>query len=373
MGIPFNSLKTQLAPYHTEFRQAFEDILDRGWFLMGPEVDAFETEFAAWLNLKHAVTVGNGTDGLILALRALKLKKGDEVILPSHTALPCYHAVLAAGATPVFAEIEEAYYTLSPASVERMITPRTKAVMAVHLYGQCCDLGPLRELCSSHKIPLLEDCAQSHGAVYNGAKAGQTGDIAAFSFYPTKNLGALGDGGAVVCNSDDLAEHLRLLKQYGEAHRYESVTPGLNSRMDEMQAAFLRIRLQHLADETAKRQAIAKAYTEALSDCPQVTPPAVRRGCEHVYHLYVIRAERRDELMAALKEQGIGTAIHYPIPGHRQTLFANGETPFSADDLSITERIAGEILSLPMYPGLEESEIHTVCNAIRAFYGKSSR
>ncbi|NJB67306.1 dTDP-4-amino-4,6-dideoxygalactose transaminase [Desulfobaculum xiamenense] len=367
MGIPFNSLKAQLAPFDDELRAAFERVLERGWFLMGPEVRDFETEFAAWLARPHAATVGNGTDALVLALKAIGVEPGDEIVLPAHTALPCYHAVLAAGCVPVFAEVEEAYYTLSPDSAARMIGPRTRAVMAVHLYGQCCDIPALDALCRERGVTLIEDCAQAHGATFGDIIAGRTGAVAAFSFYPTKNLGALGDGGAVACSDAEIDRRVRLFKQYGEAHRYESVVAGVNSRMDEMQAAFLRVRLARLDEETRMRRELAAVYDEELAGLP-VIRPAVREGCGHVYHLYVIRAPRRAELMAHLSERGIGTAIHYPIPGHRQKLFAEGGAPFRADELTLSERMADEILSLPMYPGLGADGVREVCAAIRDFY-----
>lgn len=366
MHIPFNSLKAQIAPCEDELRAAFERVLDSGWFLMGPEVAAFEKEFAAWTGRDACVALNSGTDALILALRALGCA-GGEVVLPAHTALPCYHAVLAAGCTPVFAEVEEDFYTVSPASVERMIGPDTKAVIGVHLYGQPCDLTALAAVCKKAGVPLIEDCAQSHGARVGGSMVGSVGDVAAYSFYPTKNLGALGDGGAVCCNSGPVEDALRLERQYGEAKRYDSVTPGVNSRMDEMQAAFLRARLGRLEEDTAMRIELAAAYGDGLAETP-VTVPVVRPDSRHVYHLYVVRAPKRDELAAHLKERGIGTAIHYPIPGHKQTLFADGSQPFRADDLALTEAICSDILSLPLYPGLPKWHVETVCKAVADFY-----
>lgn len=366
MHIPFNSLKAQLAPCEDDIRAAFERVLDSGWFLMGPEVTAFEGEFAAWTGRDACVALNSGTDALLLALRALGAA-GGEVVLPAHTALPCYHAVLAAGCTPVFAEVEEVHYTLDPASAERMIGPQTKAVIGVHLYGQPCALPQLKEVCDRAGVPLIEDCAQSHGARLDGVMTGNVGRLAAYSFYPTKNLGALGDGGAVCCDAGAFEDALRLERQYGEAKRYDSVTPGVNSRMDEMQAAFLRARLTRLEQDTAQRRELAAAYDQGLADTP-VTTPAVRAGAEHVYHLYVVRAPRRDALAAHLRERGIGTAVHYPIPGHKQTLFTEGGHPFRADDLGRTEKLADEILSLPLYPGLPKWHVETVCKAIKDFY-----
>lgn len=370
MSIPFNSLKAQLAPIEDDLRAAFERVLERGWFLMGPEVEAFEKEFAAATDSGFCVSMNSGTDALILALKALGCE-GGEVVLPAHTALPCYHAVLAAGCIPVFAEVDEATYCIDPASAARMIGPETKALIAVHLYGHPCDMVALSDLCRERGVALIEDCAQAHGATVGKRVAGSMGDLAAFSFYPTKNLGALGDAGAVCgpagAAGEEFQERLRLVKQYGEASRYASVTPGVNSRMDEMQAAFLRTRLPHLAEDTAKRRSIAKVYDAELAGLP-VTRPAVAEGCGHVYHLYVIRTQRRDALMAFLKERGIGTAIHYPAPGHGQPLFAKGHAPCRTDDMGLSDRLAGEILSLPMYPGLKREEAKAVCAAIQEFF-----
>jgi len=364
--IPFNSLKVQLTPCEADLRAAFERVLASGWFLMGPEVAAFEAEFAAWLGRGACVTMNSGTDALILALRALGCQ-GGEVVLPAHTALPCYHAVLAAGCVPVFAEVREDTYTLDPASAARMIGPATRAVLGVHLYGQPCDLDELGALCAARGLPLIEDCAQSHGATYKGRMAGTFGALAAFSFYPTKNLGALGDGGAVCCNAGEVEGALRLARQYGESSRYHSAVPGVNSRMDEMQAAFLRLRLGRLAADNAARRALAARYTALLAGTP-LGLPATAPDREHVFHLYVVRAPRREALMEHLRARGIGTAIHYPVPGHRQPLFTQGRAPMRADDLALSERLAAEVLSLPLYPGLEPGQVEEVCAAIRQFY-----
>ncbi|WP_461210184.1 DegT/DnrJ/EryC1/StrS family aminotransferase [Desulfocurvus sp. DL9XJH121] len=366
MPIPFNNLKAQIAPQKDALRAAFERVLDSGWFLMGPEAEAFEREFAAFAGADFCVSLNSGTDALVLALRALGCE-GGEVVLPAHTALPCYHAVLAAGCIPVFAEVDEATFCLSVDSAERMTGPDTRAVIGVHLYGHPCDAPGLAALCRERGIPFIEDCAQAHGARIGGLMAGSFGDLAAYSFYPTKNLGALGDGGAVCGPAGPAEERLRLLKQYGEAGRYHSVAPGVNSRMDEIQAAFLRERLKTLDAATAERRRLAGLYGRGLAGLP-VTTPCEAEGGEHVYHLYVIRAPKRDELAAFLKERGIGTAVHYPAPGHLQPVFAQGTAPCRTDELSLSERLAGEILSLPMYPGLTDAEVAEVCEAVRAFY-----
>lgn len=366
MSVPFNNIKAQLAPQEDALRAAFERVLERGWYLMGPEVEAFEAEFAAWVGTRFCASLNSGTDALILTLTALDCA-GGEVVLPSHTALPCYHAVLAAGCTPVFAEVDETTYCLSPDSARRMISDATRAVIGVHLYGHPCDLDTLEDLCHKRGVAFIEDCAQAHGAVMNGRAAGTVGDLAAFSFYPTKNLGALGDAGAVCGNSEEADRALRLVRQYGEHERYKCAVPGLNSRMDELQAAFLRERLKDMDRLTAERRMLADIYTEGLEGLP-VTVPATAEGAEHVYHLYVIRAERRDELAAFLAGRGIGSGMHYPVPGHAQPLFSQGKVPFRADDLSLTETLAGEILSLPLFPGLAPEQADEVCTAIRDFY-----
>ena len=366
--IPFNSLKLQLEPLSEELHAAFQRVFDRGWFVMGPEVEAFEKEFANWLGMPFAVSMNSGTDALILSLRALGLRQGDEVLCPSFTALPCWQAVSAAGCTPVFAEVERDFHTLDPKSAKKLAGPRTRAVLAVHLYGQPCDMKGLARLCRDKGLFMIEDCAQAHGTTCNGKTAGTFGDLSAFSFYPTKNLGALGDAGAVCGKSSSLEKKLRLLRQYGEEERYKSVCMGVNSRMDELQAAFLRVRLPKLREANMERKALAHAYAEGLAGLP-VVAPAVRKGCGHAYHLFVIRAEARDELAAHLAQKGMGTAVHYPLPGHVQPVFAKNPALCRMGDLTYTETLAREILSLPFFPGMKPRDAETVCGAIREFYG----
>lgn len=366
MPVPFNDLKAQLAPLEPELRAAFERVLGRGWFLAGPEVAAFEAEFAAWLGLPHAVALNSGTDALALCLRALNPAPGDEVILAAHTAPPCYHAVLAAGCAPVFADADPDTGLLDPASAARAVGPRTRAVLAVHLYGLACDLEGLAALCAERSLALVEDCAQAHGATYQGQKVGTFGKLAAFSFYPTKNLGALGDAGAAATADPELAARLAMLRQYGERARYDCVLPGVNSRMDELQAAFLRARLARLEQDTAKRRALAAAYAEGLAGLPLALFVAPE-GRGHVHHLYVVRTPQRDALAAHLKALGIGTAIHYPVPGHRQPMFCSGAAPSRRVDLPVSERLASEVLSLPFYPGMGLAAVEEVCAAVRRF------
>jgi dTDP-4-amino-4,6-dideoxygalactose transaminase len=313
------------------------------------------------------VACSSGTDALVLAFKALGLSAGDEIIMPSHTAPPCYHAALAAGCLPVFAEIDE-FCCINPESVRAVAGPKTRAVLAVHLYGQPCEMEKLTEVCKEKGLFLIEDCAQAHGALFNGTAVGAFGDLAAFSFYPTKNLGALGDGGAVCGKNNELEAKLRSIKQYGETKRYESGMPGLNSRMDEMQAAFLRERLSRVGRELARREWLADLYSQRLSDSP-VQVPGVRPGCLHGWHLYTIRAPKREKLIKHLEGKGIGTAVHYPIPGHKQPMFAKGKLPFKAGKLKRSEAVAGEILSLPFYSEIDKEDVRTVCDAVNEFFG----
>ncbi|EPR37422.1 DegT/DnrJ/EryC1/StrS aminotransferase [Desulfovibrio sp. X2] len=372
--IPFGALSPQLEADADALRAAFERVLQSGWFLSGPEVAAFEQEFSAWLGLPWAVSCANGTDAIILTLSALNLPPESRVVLPAFTATPCYHAVLAAGCIPVFAEVDESYYTIDPESLRRQAeATEARAVLAVHLYGQSCDLAPIEAVCREQGLFLIEDCAQAHGTTYQGRAAGTVGDLAAFSFYPTKNLGALGDAGALAGRSEEWRDRARLVRQYGENPRYVSVMPGMNSRMDELQAAFLRVRLARLEALNAERRLLAARYKAGLADTPLVLP-AERPGCNHAFHLFVVRVPgargKREALAEFLKERGIGTAVHYPVPGHRQPMFGLGRADVDGEfSLEITEHLADEVLSLPLWPGLGEAAVDRICAAVREFYG----
>lgn len=357
--IPFNDLKPLARELTAELEEAALRVLHSGWYILGPELEAFEAGFAAWHGTEHAVGVANGTDAIELALRALGIGPGDEVITVSHTAVATVCAVERAGATPVLVDVDEATFTMDPAAAAAAVTPRTRAIVPVHLYGQPADMGALVALASRHGLALVEDCAQAHGARLGGRLVGTFGHLAAFSFYPTKNLGALGDAGAVITGDAGLAEKLRRLRHYGQTVRYRHEERGVNSRLDEMQAALLRAKLAHLAAHTGARRRLAGRYGAGLEG---VIPPAVRPGAEHVFHLYVVRHPRRDALMAALSEQGIGTLIHYPIPVHRQAAYA--DLGYAPGTLPVTERIAGEILSLPLYIGLTEQNVDTIVEAV---------
>ncbi|HEY2934920.1 MAG TPA: DegT/DnrJ/EryC1/StrS family aminotransferase [Acidobacteriota bacterium] len=356
--------QAQYRAYQEQIDQALKRTLEKGWFILGEEVRAFEREFAAYIGVDHAVGVGSGTEALHLALAACGIKQGDEVITVSHTAVATVAAVELTGASPVLVDIEPQFYALDPARLEQAITSRTRAVVPVHLYGQPADLEAILKIARRHRLRVVEDCAQAHGAVYDGRRAGSWGDIACFSFYPTKNLGALGDGGMVVTNDSELAEKVRLLREYGWAERYISSVPGWNSRLDEVQAAVLRVKLGHLDSDNETRARHAARYNEALRT-PVAATPLVRPLARHVYHLYVIRCSRRDELQAFLKQKGIGALVHYPVAVHLQPAYRGRLR--GSDSLPESERAAREVLSLPMYPELSAAELQAVIDAVLAF------
>jgi dTDP-4-amino-4,6-dideoxygalactose transaminase len=372
--------REQYLAHRGEIDAAIDKVLTNGRYILGPEVEAFEREFADYCGVKHAVGVGSGTEALHIALAAMGITNGDEVITTAHTAVATASAIRLCGATPIFVDIDPKTWTLDPRLIEEAITPKTKAIVPVHIYGQPADLAPILEL----GVPVLEDCAQAHGAMYGGRRVGSMGVLGAFSFYPTKNLGAIGDGGAVVTDSDELAHRMRLLREYGWAERYDSSSDGWTSRLDELQAAILRVKLRHLDDDNARRRAIAKRYDEALGEqtgvsaphtaeqpgvsaphtaawCSTDTPvcvPFVRDDVEHVYHLYVVTTDRRDELQQHLRERGIGALVHYPVAVHKQPAYA------TSDSLPNTERAARTVLSLPMYPELTADEQSQVIEAV---------
>ncbi len=366
MTIPFLDLKPQYAAIEAEVRAAIDGVFQRGSFILGPEVTAFEQEFAGYLGAKHAIGVASGTDALHLALRACVIGPGDEVITVSNTAVATVVAIELAGARPVFVDIDPATFNLNPSLVEAAITPRTRALLPVHLYGQSTDLGPLLDIARRRGLRVIEDACQAHGATYQGIKVGTIGDIGCFSFYPTKNLGGYGDGGMVTTNDDALAERLRLLRTYGWAERDRSVLRGMNSRLDEVQAAVLRVKLRRLDGWNQQRRDLAARYTELLSGVEGITvPEEAPYGC-HVYHLYVVRAQERGRLRSYLAGQEIGTLVHYPLPIHRQEAYL--DLGYAEGSLPQAERAAQEILSLPLYPLMDARQVDLVCRAIRRFY-----
>ncbi len=351
----------QYLAHKAEIDSAIKRVLDSGWFILGAEVKAFEAEFAEYIGVQHGIGVGSGTDALHLAIEACDIKRRDEVITVSHTAVPTVAAIEQAGGVPVMVDIESDLYTLDPTKIAAAITPKTKVIIPVHLYGQPVDMDPILALAREHGLRVIEDCAQAHGAMYKGARVGSFGDLACFSFYPTKNLGALGDGGMVVTNQTDLASRVGRLREYGWTPERVSEVPAGNSRLDEIQAAVLRVKLQYLDRDNDARARIAALYDAKLTDtCLAI--PAVRAGVGHVYHQYVVRTPHRDALQKHLREKGIAALVHYPVPVHLQPAY-QGRLP-GADCLPETERAAREVLSLPIQPELQEADIKTVLGAV---------
>lgn len=338
--------------------------MDSGWYILGQEVTAFENEFAAYIGVRFGIGVGSGTESLHLALRACGIREGDEIITVSHTVVATVAAIELCGAIPVLVDINT--YTIDPNQIESMITKRTKGIIPVHLYGHPADMESIVNIGHRYELRVIEDCAQSHGAVYKGRKTGAWGHIAAFSFYPTKNLGAIGDGGMVVTDDPELAERVRLLREYGWRQRYVSEFPGFNSRLDELQAAILRVKLRYLDEENQRRQVLAKIYDEMLS-ATSLTLPKCALGASHVYYQYVVRSEHRDSLREFLSQRGIGTLIHYPVPIHCQPAYQGRLR--SAGSMVNSERAAKEVLSLPMYPELTCEQVRLVAETIRLWDG----
>jgi dTDP-4-amino-4,6-dideoxygalactose transaminase len=355
-----------------EIDQAVARALSSGWYVLGNELRAFEAEFAAWLGVPWVVGCGNGTDAIALALRGLGIGPGCTVVTVSHTAVATVAAVEMAGATPLLIDIDPSHYTMDPEELRRVLEapprglPPIKAVLPVHLYGQPADMDRIVPLCRQHRVALIEDCAQAHGARLHGQRVGSFGDAATFSFYPTKNLGALGDGGAVATADPMLAKRIAALRQYGWHKHYVSDEAGINSRLDEVQAAILRVKLSHLDRQNARRRAIAEAYEGALEGGPLMAPQP-RDDVSHVYHLYVTRSGQRDRYQGMLRESGVGTGIHYPVPVHCQPAYA-GRVTLGPSGCLETESAAKEILSLPIYPEMTDPEVETVCAALRTLF-----
>ncbi len=357
--IPFADLKPR--DDSADVRAAIDRVIASGWFILGPEVEAFEAEFAAACGAAHAVGVGNGTDALALILHAVGIGSGDEVITSPLSAAYTSLAVLMAGARPVFADIDPDRLTLNPDAVDRAATPRTRAILPVHLYGQAADMPALERVAARHGLAIIEDCCQAHLATAAGRPVGTMGVAGAFSFYPTKNLGALGDGGAIVTNDGALADRLKRLRNGGQTDRYRHEEVGVNSRLDELQAAILRARLPLLSARTSRRRALAASYRSGLSKAPVEVLPELDAG--HVYHLFVVRSSRRAALQQHLSACGIGTLVHYPIPLPHQPAFAAG-APAECPEATAACR---EVLSLPLHPGLDDADLRQVVSAIGEF------
>lgn len=359
--IPFLDLGAAYRELKTEIDASIHRVLDSGWYILGPEVDAFETDWAAYCEADHAVGLANGLDALILALRALDIGPGDEVIVPSNTYIATWLAVTAVGARPVPVEPNPATHNIDPARLAAAITPATRAMLPVHLYGQPADLDPILALACQHGLSVIEDAAQAHGARYKGRRIGAHGDVVCWSFYPGKNLGALGDAGAITTNRADLADRIRVLRNYGSRVKYVNEVQGVNSRLDPIQAAVLRAKLPHLEAWTDGRRAIAAAYAEGLKECGLILPH-VPDWADPVWHLYVVRSPDRDGLQKRLAEAGVGTLIHYPIPPHMQAAYA--DLGLAPDALPLARDLAREVLSLPMGPQLAMADAERVIAAV---------
>jgi dTDP-4-amino-4,6-dideoxygalactose transaminase len=366
VSVPFLDMSRHVAAIRPEVDAALARVLDGGQFVFGEPVETFERNFASYCAVGHAIGVASGTDAITIALQAVGVGEGDEVITAANTCVPTAAGIEATGATVVLADVDEQTSTLDPTKLEPLLTDRTRALVPVHLYGRCADLDPLMELAEAHDLKVVEDVAQAVGATYRGRRAGSIGHAAAFSFYPTKNLGAFGDGGAVTTNDEEVAERARLLRNYGERSKYDSVRRGWNSRLDTMQAAVLDAKLAHLDAWTDRRRDIAGLYDRGLADVPVVTPAGAGEGGQ-VFHLYVVRSPARDRLRARLAEDGIGTLVHYPRPVHLQPAYRS----LARDDgsLAVSERLAGEILSLPLYPEMTDDEVDAVIAALRRHAG----
>ncbi len=363
-AVPFGNLQRHYQAIRAEIDAAVRRTLESGWYILGREVAAFEEEFAHFCGVRYAVGVGNGTEAIQLALTALDLEPGAEVITTANAGVPGVAAILQAGLRPVLVDVEEGSHNMDVARIEAAITMRTRAIMPVHLFGRTADLQAIQEIANRRGLYLVEDCAQAHGARYQGRPVGSHGHLGCFSFYPTKNLGCFGDGGMVITDDETLAERVRRLRTYGWSRKYYSEIPGgVNSRLDELQAAILRAKLPHLEGWNMARQERARWYDAALAGAPVLLPEAVAPGQEHVYHLYVVRSPLRDALQDYLRRQGIGSDVHYPLPSHLHPAFAG--LGYRRGDLPVSERLAGEVLSLPMYPELSRGEVETVAAAIK--------
>jgi dTDP-4-amino-4,6-dideoxygalactose transaminase len=363
--IPFLDLKLAAEELREELDEACRRVVQSGWYILGPEVEAFEREFAAWCGVGHCVTVGNGLDALHLILRACGIGPGDEVLVPAHTFIATWLAVSVTGATPVGVDVDPRTFNLDPAGVEAAVTPRSAAILAVHLYGQPADMAALQAVADRHGLALIEDAAQAHGAACRGRRAGNLGRAAAFSFYPVKNLGALGDGGAVTTNDAQLAESVRLLRNYGSRVKYQHECQGVNSRLDEFQAALLRVKLRHLDDWNARRARVASRYAGELADLADLVLPHTLSWATPVWHQYVVRHPRRDALQHHLQRLGVATMIHYPVLPPRSPAYLDpGE---QARLFPVADRLVREILSLPISPHHRSAEIDHVVEAVRQF------
>ncbi|MGY2133428.1 DegT/DnrJ/EryC1/StrS family aminotransferase [Hymenobacter sp. HD11105] len=366
MNIPFLSFSPQHNPIRENILSAIAAVYDKQWYVLGDQVKAFEAAYADFNKVQHCIGVANGLDALHLALEALGVGVGDEVLVPSNTYIATWLAISYVGATPVPVEPSLYTYNIDPTRIEAAITPRTKGIMPVHLYGQACEMGPIMEIAQRHGLWVVEDNAQAQGATWQGEITGSFGNVNGTSFYPGKNLGALGDAGAVTTNDDELGGKIRTLRNYGSQKKYYNEVIGYNSRLDELQAAVLSVKLPHLMDWTHQRQTVAALYDQHLMGLGDLILPIVAEGATHVYHLYVVRTRHRELLQKHLQEQNIGTLIHYPVPPHLQQAYAHLGIQEGA--YPIAEELASTALSLPMWPGMQENEVAAVASAVRDFF-----
>jgi dTDP-4-amino-4,6-dideoxygalactose transaminase len=365
MKIDFVDLKAQYASISHEIDEAIRRVVAASDFILGKDVELFEQEFAEYCGVAHAVGVDSGASALELALRAYDISDGDEVITVSHTFSATAFAISATGARPVFIDVDAQTYNMNPALIEAAITPRTKAIMPVHLYGQPADIDEIARIARKHNLLLIEDACQAHGARFKGQRVGSFGDVAAFSFYPGKNLGAYGDGGMIVTNDESVAEKLRILRNCGQSEKYKHVMLGFNRRLDSLQAAVLRVKLPHLDTWNEARRNAAKLYNDFLKDDDSVVTPSEGENRTHVYHLYVIQHADRDGLVASLRAQGVSAGLHYPTPVHLQPCYEFLNVP--GGSLPVTESLASRVISLPMYPELTREQVQFVCDQVKQF------
>ena len=368
MKIPFLNFQPMHAQIRDEMQHAFQRVYDSHWYIQGHELTQFETEYAQLSRTQFAVGVSNGLDALVLSLRALNIGVGDEVIVPSNTYIATALAVSHVGATPVFVEPRMETYNINPELITQAITKKTKAIMPVHLYGQACEMDAIMEIAKANNLYVVEDNAQAHLSSFNGQLTGSFGNVNGTSFYPGKNLGALGDAGAVTTNNESLASRIKTLRNYGSAVKYYNEEIGYNNRLDELQAAFLRVKLSCLNDWTNQRKEIAKWYNEALQNRNDLILPYVHEKADHVYHLYVVRTSNREKLQQELSDKGVQTMIHYPVPPHLQKAYKH--LGYKKGDFPIAEEIARTCLSLPVWPGLQENQVFQILNTFLSFWGE---
>jgi dTDP-4-amino-4,6-dideoxygalactose transaminase len=367
MKVPFLNINAQNAPLRREFSAAIEQVIDTGAFAGGPFVEQFEEDFAKFCGCHHAIGVGNGTDALWAALLAFGVGPGDEVVTVPSTFMATAEAITYCGARPVFVDVDERTYTMDPSRLEKAITKKTRAIIPVHLFGQTADMDPILEIARAHKLPVIEDAAQAHGAEYKGRRAGSLADAGCFSFYPGKNLGAFGEAGAVVTDNEELQRKIRVFRDHGQTRKYHHTMVGWNCRMDGIQGAVLRIKLRHLEQANALRRTHASRYDRALDRVKGVVTPFRSPDALHVYHIYAIRVKQRDEVIRLLGEKGIGCGIHYPIPVHLQEAYSS--LGYQEGSFPIAERAAREFVSLPMFPQLTPAQVDIVVEAVKEVVG----